>query len=134
MNETNCPDRPSASPSASRRWFLQQCGVGLGGLAFHAMMGRDASATNNDPMQPRMPHHKPRAKRVVQLFMAGGASHVDLFDFKPELVKQHGSEKQAVEKQLFNGRTDEPAAILGSVYRVGTWNVRAGGGAFAGAG
>ena len=37
-------------------------------------------------------HHQPRAKRVVQLFMAGGASHVDLFDFKPELVKRHGEE------------------------------------------
>ena len=35
-------------------------------------------------------HHPPKAKRVVQLFMAGGASHIDLFDFKPELVKRHG--------------------------------------------
>src|SRR5262249_46729660 len=35
-------------------------------------------------------HHKPKAKRVVQLFMAGAASHIDLFDYKPELVKQHG--------------------------------------------
>jgi hypothetical protein len=35
-------------------------------------------------------HHPPRAKRVVQLFMAGAASHLDLFDFKPELVKRHG--------------------------------------------
>src|SRR5438309_8176056 len=36
------------------------------------------------------PNHPAKAKRVVQLFMAGGASHIDLFDFKPELVKRHG--------------------------------------------
>ena len=40
--------------------------------------------------RPDVPHHPARAKRVVQLFMAGAASHIDLFDFKPELVKQHG--------------------------------------------
>ena len=41
--------------------------------------------------RPRWPsHHPPKAKRVVQLFMAGAASHIDLFDYKPELVKRHG--------------------------------------------
>ena len=34
-------------------------------------------------------HHPPKAKRVVQLFMAGAASHIDLFDYKPELIKHH---------------------------------------------
>jgi len=90
MSESNCPGRPAASPEASRRWFLQQCGVGLGGLAFHAMMGRDASATN-DPMRPRMPHHKPRAKNVIYLFMAGAPSHLELFDHKPQLAKFSGT-------------------------------------------
>ena len=37
-----------------------------------------------------IPHHPPRAKRVVQMFMAGAASHIDLFDYKPELIKRHG--------------------------------------------
>jgi uncharacterized protein (DUF1501 family) len=90
MNETNCPGRPAASPAASRRWFLQQCGVGLGSLAFHSMMGRDASATN-DPMLPRQPHHKPRAKNVIYLFMAGAPSHLELFDHKPQLAKFSGT-------------------------------------------
>src|SRR5204863_6677053 len=38
----------------------------------------------------RLPHFAPKAKRVVQLFMAGAASHIDLFDYKPELAKRHG--------------------------------------------
>ena len=42
------------------------------------------------PGSRRVPHHAPRAKRVVQLFMAGAASHIDLFDYKPELIKRHG--------------------------------------------
>ena len=61
-----------------RRQFLSLSSASLGGIAFASMT---AGA---------VPHHKPRAKRVVQLFMAGAASHVDLFDFKPELIKRHG--------------------------------------------
>jgi hypothetical protein len=61
----------------TRRDFLWQSGGGLGGIALASLL----HAT---------PHHKPRAKRVVQMFMAGAASHVDLFDHKPELIKRHG--------------------------------------------
>lgn len=65
----------------TRRSFLMESGGGLGGLALAWLMGRDAA-------QGQMV--RPRAKRVVQFFMAGAASHLDLFDFKPELVKRHG--------------------------------------------
>ncbi len=61
-----------------RRQFLSLSSASLGGIALASMT---AGA---------VPHHKPRAKRVVQLFMAGAASHVDLFDYKPELIKRHG--------------------------------------------
>src|SRR5438067_8265354 len=64
----------------SRRDFLWHSGGGLGGVALSAMLAEAGGGL----------HHKPRAKRVVHLFMAGGASHLDLFDFKPELVKRHG--------------------------------------------
>ena len=70
----------------TRREFLWQSGGGLGGIALSAML---ANAS---------PHHPARAKRVVQLFMAGGASHLDLFDFKPELVKRHGQQSNFGEK------------------------------------
>ena len=54
-----------------------------------------ASMLSREPLQGAvLPssdlHHPPRAKRVIQLFMAGAASHLDMFDFKPELVKRHG--------------------------------------------
>jgi hypothetical protein len=66
----------------NRREFLWHSGGGLGGIALAALLGREGALAG--------PHHAPKAKRVVQLFMAGGASHIDLFDFKPELVKRHG--------------------------------------------
>src|SRR5262245_3882747 len=73
----------------NRRDFLWHSGGGLGGIALAALLGRDGV-----PAADKRPdgglHHKPTAKRVVQLFMAGGASHIDVFDFKPELVKRHG--------------------------------------------
>ncbi|WP_020472230.1 DUF1501 domain-containing protein [Zavarzinella formosa] len=70
----------------NRREFLWSSAGGLGGIALAAMMAEKGMAAP----QAGLPHHKPKAKRVVQLFMAGGASHVDLFDFKPDLVKHHG--------------------------------------------
>jgi hypothetical protein len=72
----------------SRREFLWQAGGGLGGIALASLLQSDGllAAESNS----RLPHFRPRAKRVVQMFMAGGASHIDLFDFKPELIKRHG--------------------------------------------
>src|SRR5688572_29219275 len=76
--------------SVSRRDFLSTSGGGLGGIALASLLGRDALFAAEQSAKPGMPHFTPKAKRVVQLFMAGGASHLDLFDFKPELVKRHG--------------------------------------------
>lgn len=66
-------------------------GGGLAGMALTALLGEDRLLAN-PPVQRADGglHHAPVAKRVIQLFMAGGASHIDLFDFKPELIKQHG--------------------------------------------
>jgi hypothetical protein len=76
----------------TRRDFLWQLGSGLGGVALASLLGRDGllAADAGKPRPDGGLHHAPKAKRVVQLFMAGGASHLDLFDFKPELVKRHG--------------------------------------------
>jgi hypothetical protein len=71
----------------ARRWFLQQCGVGLGAAAFHQLM----AATAANPMAPRQPHYAPKAKRVIFLFMAGAPSHLELFDNKPQLAKFDGT-------------------------------------------
>jgi hypothetical protein len=83
--------RPTAPRAISRRDFLWQSGGGLGGLALAAMLGHDRLLAADDPNPAaRVLHHPAKAKRVVQFFMAGAASHIDLFDYKPELIKRHG--------------------------------------------
>ncbi len=74
----------------NRREFLFHSGGGLGGIALATLLGSESLLADTTRRPDGGLHHKPRAKRVVQLFMAGGASHLDLFDFKPELVKRHG--------------------------------------------
>ncbi|MBO0697050.1 MAG: DUF1501 domain-containing protein [Zavarzinella sp.] len=74
----------------TRRDFLWHSGGGLGGIALAALLGREGVLAGEKPRPDGGLHHKPKAKRVVQLFMAGGASHIDLFDYKPELAKRHG--------------------------------------------
>jgi hypothetical protein len=81
----------------SRREFLWQSGGGLGGIALAGLLGHEGLLHGQSPEavsqrkgQLSQPHHAPRAKRVIQLFMAGAASHIDLFDYKPELVRRDG--------------------------------------------
>ena len=61
-------------------------GMGMGALGLGAM----AQATTGNPLSPRPPHFRPRAKRIIHLFMNGGPSHVDTFDPKPELARYAG--------------------------------------------
>src|SRR5690242_19800622 len=80
----------------TRRWFFQQCGVGLGAVALGDLLrqaGWAAPAGNAlpDPLAPKAPHFAPKAKRVVYLFMAGAPSHLELFDYKPQLAKFDGT-------------------------------------------
>lgn len=87
--------------SQTRRHFIKQCSLGLGGLAFAAMTGCNPfspSAGNKstisaaDPFAPKPPHFVPKAKRVIYLHMAGAPSQLELFDYKPELHKLHGKD------------------------------------------
>ena len=75
----------------SRRDFLKTTGQGFGGLAAAVMLSEHVGATGTDGVMETL-HHPAKAKRVVQLFMAGAASHIDLFDHKPMLEKHHGEE------------------------------------------
>ena len=72
--------------TATRRDFLKQGSIG--GLALASMLAREPLQGAVVPSSDL--HHPPRAKRVIQLFMAGAASHIDMFDHKPELIKRHG--------------------------------------------
>lgn len=86
-----------------RREFLWQSGGGLGGIALAAMLTAEQAQGGATPgvLTERL-HHPPRAKRVIQLFMAGAASHVDLFDYKPVLEQRNGEPWDPGEKvELF---------------------------------
>ena len=80
----------------SRRSFLLNSGgflgSGLGGVALASLLTADGTLSADESQTPadRGLHHRPKAKRVVQFFMSGAASHIDLFDYKPELARRHG--------------------------------------------
>lgn len=77
-----------------RRWFLSQCGVGLGTAALSQLLSPRVVRADNtvptDPMAPRDPHFDAGAKAVIHLFMAGAPSQLELFDEKPMLTKLEG--------------------------------------------
>ncbi len=92
----NCQDhlyRHADPKLVSRRWFLQECGVGLGAIALGQLFGPAASAKPQaaNPLAPKAPHFPAKAKRVIFLFMAGAPSHLELFDNKPQLAKFDGT-------------------------------------------
>ncbi len=83
-------------PLVSRRRMLSRSAVGFGSLALASMLAeeslanRPAAGDGTDPLAPRRTHFRARAKRVIFLFMKGGPSHVDTFDYKPRLQRDHG--------------------------------------------
>jgi hypothetical protein len=82
-------------PISSRRNFLRTAAGGFGSLALHSMLQQSASANSNvaegeSPLAVKPPHFPPLAKRIIFLFMDGGPSQMDLFDYKPRLAKGSG--------------------------------------------
>jgi hypothetical protein len=91
----NCQDhlyRGRDLKQVTRRWFFQQCGVGLGSIALGTLLRQNglAAITPDNPLAPKQPHFPAKAKRVIFLFQAGAPSHLELFDNKPELAKWNG--------------------------------------------
>lgn len=87
----------------SRREFLQTSGQGFGGLAAAVMLAEEARSAGTGGVIKTL-HHPPRTKRVIQMFMAGAASHLDLFDHKPMLDKHHGEQSDFGENvEAFQG-------------------------------
>src|SRR5919201_1103536 len=73
----------------TRRQFLKS--TGLGAIALAGLLQRDGQAapSSANPMAPKPPHFAPKAKSVIYLHMSGAPPQHDLFDYKPELVKNH---------------------------------------------
>ncbi|HMX29040.1 MAG TPA: DUF1501 domain-containing protein, partial [Blastocatellia bacterium] len=84
----------------TRRHFFKDCGIGLGSLALGSLLNKDVLAQAKNPLAPKAPHFKAKAKRVIYLFHSGAPSQLDLFDFKPELVKYNG---KPVPQELVKG-------------------------------
>ena len=75
----------------SRRQMLKRSSAGFGYLALASLLADEQVAQASiDPLAPGMPHFEPRAKRVIFLFMKGGPSAVDSFDYKPKLQQDDG--------------------------------------------
>src|SRR5262249_17936577 len=101
----------------TRRDFLWRTGGGLGGVALAHLLGSHALLA--DPVKPRADldgglHHKAKAKRVVPLFMNGGVSQVDTFDYKPELNRRHG---EKVDFGIQAAATSTPGAVMKSPFK-----------------
>ncbi len=107
----------------TRRHFLSNCQVGLGGIAFASLLGTGRSSASIKreavgPMMPKQPHFAPKAKRVIYLHMAGSPSQIDLFDYKPELVKRNQQKcpESFLEKQRFAFIKGHPT-LLGTPHK-----------------
>ena len=104
-----------------RRWFFQQCGVGLGAIALGTLFresGWASPAALASPLAPKQPHFPGKARRVIFLFMAGAPSHLELFDNKPELAKWNGKPPPAELIKDYRAAFINPnASLLGPKFK-----------------
>src|SRR5262245_58939719 len=95
----------------TRRDWLQQSAAGFGSLALAGLLSSEdarAAASGRDeanPLASRAPHFAPRARRVIFLFMHGGPSQVDTFDYKPLLERDHGKPLPFAKPRVFSSAT-----------------------------
>ncbi len=103
----------------SRRQYLQRSGAGFGALALAGLLGEEARAAGksgadtSSAMAPRPPHFAPKAKRVLFLFMHGGPSQVDTFDYKPRLQAESGNPLPFPKPRVVSSATGN---LLGSPF------------------
>ena len=98
----------------SRRHFLWSSGGGLGGLALSWLLHQQKALGDEKAAITRAPHFPAKAKRVIQIFCAGGLSHIDSFDYKRELEKLHG--KELAGKGENKGFFGQPGRVMKSPF------------------
>ena len=103
-----------ASPlpgNLSRRDLLRVSGGGLGAIALAAIEAKQAKASGTEGL-----HHAPKATRIIQIFLNGGLSQPDTFDYKPELEKNHGKPFQPNTGEKPEGVTSVPGNLMKSPF------------------
>ena len=128
MKQPECNGR-SQQRFVSRRDLLFQVGEGISGIALAYLLGQDrllaapaatgqpctgSAGVTDSPFLPKPPHFKARAKSVISLFMCGGVSQVDTFDYKPMLEKYHGQPLEG--KGEVTVRQGYPGPLMKSPY------------------
>ena len=107
---------------ATRRHFFSDCGLGVGKMALAGLLARDCFAESarapTGPLAPKPPHFPGKAKAVIQLFMAGAPSQLELFDHKPKLAEIEG---KPIPPEVIGGQRyafiRPDAAVLGPQFR-----------------
>ncbi len=119
------PNHSNNLEEVTRRHFFSKCALGLGGIALGALLSENKIFAGEqkfqlvNPLEPKRPHVPAKAKNIIYLFMAGGPSQLELFDYKPELVKYNG---QPIPKSYIEGKrfafmdtfAKDPPKLLGT--------------------
>ena len=95
---------------STRRHFFSRCALGLGSIALGSLLNPARGSALPNPMSPKRPHFRPRAKNIIYLFMAGGPSQLELFDYKPKLIELNG---QPIPESYIEGKR---FAFMGSSH------------------
>ena len=86
----------------TRRHFFERCGIGVGSMALGSLVGQGIDAEQaiadpadaiRNPLAPKQPHFPAKAKSIIFLFMAGGPSQLEMWDYKPKLAELNGQMK-----------------------------------------
>ena len=106
------------SHTLTRRDFLEHTKFGMGGIALASLLGQSCALADGDP-DPKLNgglHHRAKVRRVIQLFMNGGASQCDLFDYKPKLIEHHGKVFNPGNGERVEASISTPGAVMKSPY------------------
>lgn len=105
----------------TRRGFLTSLSSGIGGIALASLMARDQLLADAPKPRPEFNgglHHRAKVRRIIQLFMNGGASQCDMFDYKPRLVELHGQKFDPGAGQRVEASISTPGSVMKSPF---TW-------------